>query len=177
VSVVTQPRPPASRPRLAGGRRTALLTVHIASAVGLLGTSAGLVIMALHTGGSGDPGGAHAVYEVMQLLTLSLGIPLSFIALISGAALAVTGRWGLFGYWWVTAKLGLLLAVVVIGTTVTGPGLGTLLEVTEQTTPGVSGARWALLAATAVQAAMGLAATILSVVRPGGRIRSRPAGA
>src|SRR5205085_11616204 len=152
--------------------RTAVLRVHVASAVALLGTSAGLVIMALHAGERADRQSAHAVYEVMRLLVLSLGIPLSFIALISGAALAVTGRWGLFGYWWVTLKLALLVAVIVVGATLTGRSIGTLLGITARSSPLVSGARWTLLAATAVQAAMVLAATILSVVRPGGRIRS-----
>jgi hypothetical protein len=169
---VVAPRPATGRRRLVGGRRTAVLTVHIASAVALLGTSAGLVIMALHAGGRADRQSAHAVYEVMRLLTLSLGIPLSFTALVSGAALAVTGRWGLFGYWWVTLKLGLLVAVIVVGATLTGGSIGTLLDVTERTRPAMSDARWTLLAATGVQAAMVLAATILSVVRPGGRIRS-----
>ena len=56
--------------------------------------------------------------------------------------------------------------------TLTGRSIGTLLGITARSSPLVSGARWTLLAATAVQAAMVLAATILSVVRPGGRIRS-----
>jgi Na+-driven multidrug efflux pump len=154
-------------------RRT-VLTIHISSAVALLGTTAGLAVMAGRAGGSDDFAGAHAVYEVMRLLTLSLGIPLSFVALVSGATLALTGRWGLFGYWWVTAKLGLLVAVIVVGATATGASIDALVDVTEARPAAASDARWTLIVAVAAQSAMVLAATVLSVVRPGGRMR-RPA--
>ena len=151
--------------------RTTVLTVHIASAVALVGTTAGLAVMAGRAEADDDFRGAHAVYEVMQLLTLTLGIPLSFLALISGAILAITGRWGLFGYWWVTAKLALLVAVIVVGATVTGASIDTLLDVTTVRPAAASDARWTLIAAVAAQGAMVLAATALAVVRPGGRIR------
>jgi hypothetical protein len=158
--------------------RKTILTLHIASAVALLGTSAGLAVMAGRAGASDDVAGANAVYEVMQLLTLSLGIPLSFTALLSGAALALTGPWGLFRYWWVTAKLVLLVAVIVVGATVTGTSIETLIDVTEARPAATSDARWTLVAAVAAQATMVLAATALAVVRPGGRIRrAAPSGA
>ena len=158
--------------RLAGSARKAVLTTHIASAVALLGTTAGLSIMGARTAGSDDHRQAHAVYDVMSLLTVSLGIPLSFIALASGVLLATTAKWGLFGYWWVTAKLALLVAVIVIGATVTGASIDTMLDVTEREAPAASGTRWTLVAAAATQAAMVLAASALSIFRPGGRIRA-----
>jgi uncharacterized membrane protein len=161
------------RLRLTGSARKAVLTTHIASAVALLGTAAGLSIMGLRTAGSGDPHAAHAVYDAMSLLTLSLGIPLSFIALASGVLLAATSKWGLFGYWWVTAKLALLVGVIVIGATVTGAGIDTMLAVTEHEAPAASGARWTVVAAAGTQAAMVLTAGALSVFRPGGPIRTR----
>ena len=112
--------------------RKAVLTTHIASAVALLGTTAGLTIMGIRTAGTDDFRQAHAVYDVMSLLTFSLGIPLSFIALASGVLLATTSKWGLFGYWWVTTKLALLVGVIVIGATVTGASIDTMLDVTER---------------------------------------------
>jgi hypothetical protein len=160
------------RLRLAGGARKAVLTTHITAAVALLGTTLGLSIMGARTAGDDDGRDAHAVYDVMSLLTLSLGIPLSFIALASGVLLATTAKWGLFGYWWVTTKLALLVAVIVIGATVTGASIDTMLEVTERQDPSASGARWTIVAAAATQAAMVLAASVLSVFRPGGQIRA-----
>jgi hypothetical protein len=111
----------------------------------------------------------------MRLLALALGIPLSFVALISGIVLALAGRWGLFGYWWVTAKLALLAGVIVVGATLTGASIGSLLDASARGGAGAPGARAALLAALAAQGAMVLAATILSVFRPGGRIGRRVA--
>jgi hypothetical protein len=160
--------------RLTGSARKAVLTTHIASAVALLGTTAGLAIMGVRTAGSDEFHQAHAVYDVMSLLTFSLGIPLSFIALASGVLLATTSRWGLFGYWWVTTKLALLVGVVVIGATVTGASIDTMLDVTERQVPEADGARWTLVAAAATQGAMVLTASVLSVFRPGGRTRTKP---
>jgi len=73
----------------------------------------------------------------MNLLTFSLGIPLSFIALASGVLLATTSKWGLFGCWWGTTRPALLVVV-----------------------------------AAAAQAALVLIASVLTVFRPGGRIRT-----
>lgn len=168
----TAAHPGKRRLRLAGNARKAVLTTHIASAVALLGTTAGLSIMGARTAGSDDFRQAHAVYDVMSLLTFSLGIPLSFIALASGILLATTSKWGLFGYWWVTAKLTLLVAVIVIGATVTGASIDTMLDVTEREAPSASGARWTLVIAAATQGAMVLTASVLSVFRPGGPIRN-----
>jgi hypothetical protein len=148
-----------------------VLTTHIASAVALLGSTLGLSIMGARTAGSDDFHQAHAVYDVMNLLTFSLGIPLSFIALASGILLATTSKWGLFGYWWVTTKLALLVGVIIIGATVTGASIDTMLDVTERELPAADGARWTLVAAAATQAAMVLIASVLTVFRPGGRIR------
>ncbi len=70
-----------------------------------------------------------------------------------------------------TTKLALLVGVIVIGATVTGAGIDTMLDVTEREAPAASGARWTLVVAAAAQGAMVLAASALSVFRPGGRIR------
>ncbi len=45
------------RLRLAGNARKAVLTTHIAAAVALLGTTAGLTIMGRQTAGNDDPRG------------------------------------------------------------------------------------------------------------------------
>jgi hypothetical protein len=107
----------------------------------------------------------------MQLETLTIGIPCSFLALGSGALLAVTSRWGLFRHWWVTLKLLLLVGVIVLGATVTGASIDTLVGVTEHRPPAVSDARRHLVLGAGRQALMVLTAIALSVFRPGGRLR------
>jgi hypothetical protein len=49
-----------------------------------------------------------------------------------------------------------------------------MADVTERQVPGADGARWTLVAAAAAQGAMVLTASVLSVFRPGGRIRTNP---
>jgi uncharacterized membrane protein len=106
---------------MTGSRRKLLLTVHIASAVALLGSSFGLLITAVRAATRGDQAQAHTLYELMRLLTYSSGVPFSFLALAAGVLLALTSSWGLLRHWWVLAKLGLLLATILVGALVTGP--------------------------------------------------------
>jgi uncharacterized membrane protein len=157
--------------RWTGARRKALLTVHIAAAVALLGTSSGLLITAVRAATRGDHQQAHTLYELMRVLTYSLGIPFSFIALGGGVLLAVTSKWGLLRYWWVTAKLALLLATIVVGALLTGPSIDTMLEATGPSGVDDDDAQWTLVAAVGSQIAMVLSANVLAVFKPGGRRR------
>jgi membrane protease YdiL (CAAX protease family) len=160
--------------RLQGAtRRKAVLTIHIAAAVALLGTSSGLLIAAAYAATRGDPRQAHTLYELMRLSTYSLGIPFSFIALGAGAFLGRTSKWGIVRYWWVLSKLALLLATIAFGALLTGPSIDTALE---ETAPGGAGggeARWTLVGAVAAQIALVLSATVLAVFKPGGPRRRR----
>jgi hypothetical protein len=68
-----------------------------------------------------DPGFASASYELLQMFSLVFGIPLSFAALISGLALGLGSKWGVLRHAWVTAKLVLLMSVILVGALVVGP--------------------------------------------------------
>lgn len=174
----TPPTPAATRApgkdrarRSTGTRRQALLTLHIAAAVALLGTSTGLLIAALRAATRSDPQHAHTLYELMRLSTYSLGIPFSFIALGGGLLLGLTSKWGILRYWWVTTKLALLLATILVGALLTGPSIDTMLEDTGPGGPGDNDAQWALVAAVGSQIALVLSATVLAVFKPGGQRR------
>lgn len=78
-----------------GQRRKTLLTIHIASAVALLGSTAGSLVIATRAATRDDQAEAHTLYEAVGQLPLFLGIPLSFIALISGILMALTSKWRL----------------------------------------------------------------------------------
>lgn len=154
---------------MSAGRRRLVLTIHIASAVALLGSSFGLLITAIRAATRGEQEQAHTLYELMRLLTYSSGIPFSFIALAAGALLALTSHWGLVRHWWVTAKLALLLATILAGAVATGPGIDTMLAATAVGGSGSDGAEWTLVASLAVQLTMVLAAVALAVFKPAGR--------
>jgi uncharacterized membrane protein len=124
------------RHRLSGSRRKAVLTLHIVAALGLLGASTVMVVAALHAATRDDPQDAHAVYDLLRLLTFALDIPLAIVTLLSGLTLALTSAWRIFGDRWLTTKLALYLATVTLGVAVLGPSIDTMLDVTETSSPG-----------------------------------------
>ena len=153
--------------RLSARSRKLLLTVHVSSSVGLLGSTAGVLVAATWAATRDDEQSAHAMYDLIAVLPSALGIPLSFIALLSGVALGVLSRWGVLRHWWVTAKLALILGTILAGALVSGPSIESAREATES--GGDDGARWVLVASVSLQVAMLLAANVLAVFKPGGR--------
>jgi uncharacterized membrane protein len=172
---------PVSRPgtasnrrhRLSGSRRKAVLTLHIVAALGLLGASTVMVVAALHAATRDDPQDAHAVYDLLRLLTFALDIPHAIVTLLSGLTLALTSAWRIFGDRWLTTKLALYLATVTLGVAFLGPSIDTMLDVTETNSPGESAVRWKPVELSAAQASLLLAAATLGVFKPGRSSRRR----
>jgi hypothetical protein len=143
-------------------RRPALHTLvitHIAVSVGLLGDSAGFLAVAIRRAASGDEAFRRAARELLAMFALFFGIPLSFLALLTGVALAFATPWGLFRYPWVIAKLVLILSVVVVGATLISPVIRGGGEPNDVAI--IAGSAWDVIAL--------LTATALSVVKPGSR--------
>ncbi len=109
--------------RLAPRARKALLTLHIGASVALIGSGAGITALSLIA--IGEPAGdAHVIYTTARTLVFTLGIPLSFISLLSGIALGLGTRWGVLRHRWTAAKLGLQLAIIACGGHRHPPGHG-----------------------------------------------------
>ena len=83
-----------SNTTLSHGHRRALLILHIASAVGVLGADLALLLLALRED-----------YASGLLLAEWLIEPLAVTALVTGILLATLGSYGLFRYWWTAIKL------------------------------------------------------------------------
>ena len=66
-------------------------------------------------------------------------------------------------------QAGLLLATILVGALVTGPSIDALLDAAEAG----ADADWTLAAAVGSQAGMVLAAVVLAVFKPGGRLPCR----
>ena len=94
------------------------------------------------------------------------GIPLSFTALLTGVTLGLGTKWGVFRYPWVTAKLALILSVILVGAFVIGPA-------TTEMRDGGGGAETVLIVAAAWDVLALTLATTLSVFKPGGLRRRR----
>lgn len=122
--------------------RRALLTIHIAASVALLGDSAGYLAVALRAATTGDPGLASASYELLDMFSLVFGIPLSFVALLSGLALTRVTKWDVRRHRWVTTKLLLIVSVIMVGAFVIGPSSAAMRS-------GEGGREWALVVGSA----------------------------
>jgi hypothetical protein len=143
--------------------RKPLLAVHIITSVGLLGSTSASLMLAVTAATTDDAALAGSAYELMGTAGMVFGIPLSFAALISGVVLGLRGRWGVLRYRWTAIKLGLQLAVILCGALLVGPGVAARID--------GDGSAWGLVAAVGANVAMLAAATVISVFKPGGRLR------
>ncbi len=140
--------------------RRILLTVHIMAGVSLLGDSAGFLAISIRATFSADPQRTIELVGVLNMLSVVFGIPLSFVALLTGLSLGLGSKWGVLRYPWVTTKLLLILSVMFVGGTVIGPGESAMLA-------GAHDAGLRLIAAASYDVlALGVA-TGLSVFKPG----------
>lgn len=143
-------------------QRKLILTIHIAVSVGLLGDSAGYLAVAIRGATTIDPALAHASYEMLRMFAFVFGVPLSFAALLTGLALGLGTRWGVFRYPWVSTKLALVLSVIAVGAFVLRGGMSAMIS-------GQGGAEGQLIAGAAYDVVALMVATTLGVFKPGGR--------
>jgi hypothetical protein len=144
--------------------RKPLLVLHIAASVGLMGAVCSGVLIAVAAATARVEG--DSAYELMSLQSAVFGIPLSFASLFSGIALGRATRWGTLRYRWTTGKLALQLLVILNGALVLGPTVSARLD--------GEGSPWFLVLAESASVAMLLLAVVLSVFKPGGRLRRTP---
>ena len=163
MSAVAATRPDTGARRRFGRRtRNVVLTIHVVVSVGLLGDSAGFLAVAIRRAMSDDPAFVDASHDLLGMFALFFGIPLSFLALLTGIALGLGTPWGVFRHSWVVIKLVLIVTVIVVGATILRPMLDDDGE--PSSTPLIVGAAYDVAALTA--------ATALAVFKPG-RARRR----
>jgi len=157
-----------STPRLPMSARVrrSVLTAHIIASVGLLGDCAGFLAVGVRAATTDDPALAASSYELLEMFSIVFGIPLSMIALATGIALGLGTKWGVLRHRWVTAKLLLVVSVILVGSFVIGPSLTVMQD-------GTGGRETTLILAAGWQVLALMLATGLSVFKPGGRRRRR----
>lgn len=158
------------RLRIRPRTRKAILVAHVIASVALLGQVWVNAVLALTAMRTADRTAARVAYEFMQLFVHTSAIPLSVLALGSGILVSLGTKWGVFRYYWVVAKLGLLIATVVTGIVIQQPLIEELLATAEQAVRPAA-TPWQHLAAIGFQVLLLTTATVLSVYKPGGRIR------
>jgi hypothetical protein len=157
------------RPRL----RKFMLTVHIASSVGLLGAVAVFLVLAVIGLTSEDGEMVRAAYVAMGVTAWVVIVPLAFASLLIGIVESLGTRWGLFRHYWILAKL-VLTALVVVVLLVQMRGINTVAGVAAATTLSSADLREVRLSFV-LHAGGGLLVLLLplglSVYKPRGRTR------
>src|SRR5437773_12434586 len=90
---------------MAPSLRKFALTAHVTSSVGLLGSIAAFLALAIAGLTSQDAQIVRAAYLAMDLTGWFVIVPLSFASLLTGLIQALGTKWGLFRHYWVLAKL------------------------------------------------------------------------
>jgi hypothetical protein len=110
------------RPRTAGVQMTMtsrlrklVLTAHVTSSVGSLGSVAVFLALAVAGLTSQDAQMVRAAYLAMDFIARFVIVPLLFAALLIGLVQSLgTTPWGLFRHYWVLAKFLLTVATIVV---------------------------------------------------------------
>lgn len=163
--------------------RKLVLTAHVVSSVGWLGTVATFLVLAVSGLTDGNTDTVRACYLAMKVVAWTAIVPSAGASLLTGVVISLGTPWGLFRHYWVLAKLlitlfatgVLLLHTRPIGHAAAAAASGTL-------TDEMSGVRLQLVVTSAGALVMLLFATALATYKPRGltaygwRKQQRPPG-
>ncbi|RRR98348.1 DUF2269 domain-containing protein [Glycomyces terrestris] len=147
---------------------------HVASSVAWLGLSLCLLVLGVRAVTTADPRVQFAAGSAMDALASALAVPLGAVALVTGVVLMLGTRWGP-SYKWVLVKLVATVAAYAATVLALRPGLAATAAVLDP-------ARLQVLddqsvAGPVVSSVVYLGATVLSYVKPWGRVGGRGAPA
>jgi hypothetical protein len=148
--------------------RKAILTLHVVTAVGWLGTD--LVLLTLGIAGLTGAADRAVVYPAAALVGEALFVPLTFVVWLVGVLNALGTPWSLLKWWWVAVKLGIVTLMLGLVTFALYPNLAAAAE---QGAALAEQQRLNLVIAPAVSSSLLLFSTVLSTYKPWGRTRRR----
>ena len=90
---------------MTSGQRKFALTAHATFSVGLLGSIAAFLALAVAGLTSQDAQMVRAAYPAMALIARLVIVPLAFASLLTGLIQSLGTPWGLFRHYWVVVKL------------------------------------------------------------------------
>jgi hypothetical protein len=162
--------------RLLGRRGKQTLDVlHYSTSVGWLGVGLSQLTLNLLALGTDDPALRHAAHQIAHAFDRYLLIALALGSFVSGILLASRTKWGLVRYWWVAVKLALTVAMLVFTPIWMGGWIGTAVELSGDPAatadPAYRAVRDQLTVGSVSLVLTLLCITVVSVVRPWGRIR------
>lgn len=96
------------------GLRKCSLTVHITLSVGLLGSIAAFLALAVVSLTSDDPQMVRATYPAMDVVARDVIVPVALASLLIGITQSLGTPWGLFRYYWILLKLLLTTIATIV---------------------------------------------------------------
>src|SRR5712671_5941748 len=96
------------------GVRKFALTAHVTSSIGLLGSIAAFLTLAIAGLTSQDIKMVRAAYLAMEVIARFVIVPLAFASLLTGLIQSLGTPWGLFQHWWVLVKLLLTVFATIV---------------------------------------------------------------
>ncbi|MGK5742139.1 hypothetical protein [Micromonospora sp. URMC 103] len=150
--------------------RKALLTLHLVTSLGWLGTDLVLLTLSIAVLRGADPA---VVYPVAALVGTTLFAPLSVLTWVVGVASALLTPWGLLRHRWVLVKLVITTVMVLLVLFLLTPNLRAAGDLGAALPPED---RADLVIAPAVSTSLMVVATVLSTYKPWGRLRRATPG-
>lgn len=148
------------------------LTAHITSSVGWLGAVASFLVLSIAGLISENAETVRSAYLAMNLIGLSIIVPLSLAAMLTGLVQSLGTRWGLFRHYWVLVKLTLTIGattLLLLHQFTAVAGAARRVTVAEAIQPEVGQLGTQLVGDAGLAVAVLLVITILSVYKPWGR--------
>ena len=91
-----------------------MLFSHVATSVGLTGAIAVFLVLVLSAITGEGEYAIRASYFAMQLSAVYVIVPLAFLSILTGLIMSLGTNWGLFKYYWVVAKLLLIVFATAV---------------------------------------------------------------
>jgi len=161
--------------KLAPRARKAVLTVHIVSSGAWIGVDVLVaVLVGVGLAGGSDAARGLALRALAEFVVAPMLIS-ALVCLASGLLLGLATKWGLVRYWWVAVKLVMNVLLCVLIVVALSPGMpevaagGAAIEAGQVPAADLS----SLVFPPTVSLIALAAATLLSVYKPGGRVRRR----
>ena len=126
------------------GVRKLALSAHLTFSIGWIGAVAAYLTLDLTVATSQDAELLRAAWIAMGVITSRAIVPLALCSLLTGIAMAVGTRWGLFRHWWVLISLVLTVFATAVLLSESGyidraAAIATDRSTPEQTLRGLSG--------------------------------------
>ncbi|MDQ0380567.1 hypothetical protein [Amycolatopsis thermophila] len=163
--------------RLTAGGRKAWLATHIVASGAWIGIDVVLAVLVFTAMLTTDPALAAVCYQALRVFTLWPLLVAGLLCLGSGIVLGLGTRYGLVRYWWVAVKLVLNIVLTVLGLVALRPGAEEAAAYGRSLLAGLPGVEPNLVFPPIVSPSCLLIAVLLSVYKPGGRVRGTPSNA